>query len=244
MIRTCLPWYIQCWPMDGAGVRRQPLEARGVGSRGGDDRRVLERARLLQRGLDARDGGALLADGDVDAANLLLRVARLPGLLLVDDRVDADRGLAGLAVTDDQLTLAATDRGHRVDGLDAGLHRLGHRLTLQHGGRLQLQGAVVVGDDVTEAVDRLAERVDDATEEAVADRHGQDLARPADLLALFDLVVVTEDDRTDVADLEVQRDAEDAAGELEQLVGHRAAEGLRRWRCRRRSRRRYRPLPG
>ena len=30
--------------------------------------------------------------------------------LLVDDRVDGDRGLAGLPVADDQLALAAADR--------------------------------------------------------------------------------------------------------------------------------------
>jgi hypothetical protein len=34
------------------------------------------------------------------------------------------RGLAGLAVADDQLALAAADRDHRVDRLDAGLQRL------------------------------------------------------------------------------------------------------------------------
>jgi hypothetical protein len=44
--------------------------------------------------------------------------------LLVDDRVDRDGGLAGLAVADDELALAAADRDHGVDGLDAGLHRL------------------------------------------------------------------------------------------------------------------------
>ena len=48
--------------------------------------------------------------------------------LLVDDRVDGDGGLAGLAVADDQLALAAADRGHGVDGLDAGLQRLVDRL--------------------------------------------------------------------------------------------------------------------
>src|SRR5690606_5598309 len=92
-----------------AGVGGEVLEARGVGRRGGDDRGVVERAGLLEGAADRRDGGALLADRDVDAADLLLRVAGLPELLLVDDRVDRDRGLAGLAVTDDQLALATTD---------------------------------------------------------------------------------------------------------------------------------------
>ena len=61
-------------------------------------------------------GRLLLADRDVDALNA--------GGLLVDDRVDRHRGLAGLAVADDQLALAAADRDHRVDRLVAGLHRL------------------------------------------------------------------------------------------------------------------------
>jgi hypothetical protein len=40
-----------------------------------------------------------------------------------------DGGLAGLAVADDQLALAAADGDReRVDGLEAGLHRLVHRL--------------------------------------------------------------------------------------------------------------------
>src|ERR1043165_3279514 len=44
-----------------------------------------------------------------------------PGALLVDDGVDRDRRLAGLAVADDQLALAAADGDHGVDGLEAGL---------------------------------------------------------------------------------------------------------------------------
>src|SRR6187200_2404062 len=107
-----------------AGVGSEVLEAGGVGRRGRDDGGVLHRAGILEGAAHGRDRGALLADGDVDAAHLLVRVAAVPELLLVDDRVDRDRGLAGLAVTDDQLALAATDRGHGVDGLEAGLQRL------------------------------------------------------------------------------------------------------------------------
>ena len=38
------------------------------------------------------------------------QVAGLVGRLLVQDGVDGDGGLASLSVTDDQLTLATTDR--------------------------------------------------------------------------------------------------------------------------------------
>src|SRR3546814_20950428 len=41
---------------------------------------------------------------------------------------DLDSGLAGLAVADDQLALTAADGNQRVNGLEAGLYRLMHRL--------------------------------------------------------------------------------------------------------------------
>ena len=79
----------------------------------------------------ARDVRLLLADRDVDA-NRADGSPALPsfGLVdarLVDDRVDGDGRLAGGAVADDQLALAAADRNHRVDRHDAGLHRLADR---------------------------------------------------------------------------------------------------------------------
>ncbi len=94
------------------GVRRKPFEAGGVRRGGGDDGGVVHRATLLEGPAHAGDRGALLADRDVHAADLLLGIAGLPVLALVEDGVDADGGLAGLAVADDQLALAAADRGH------------------------------------------------------------------------------------------------------------------------------------
>ncbi len=71
-----------------------------------------------------------LADRHVDADQV--------AVLVVDDRVDRDRGLAGLAVADDQLALTAADRDHRVDRLEAGEHRLLDRLALDDARRLVL----------------------------------------------------------------------------------------------------------
>ena len=207
-----------------AGVGREVLEARRVRGRRRHDRGVLQRAGLLEGTAHGGDGRALLADGDVDAADLLVLVAGLPVLLLVDDRVDRDRGLAGRAVADDQLALAAADRGHRVDRLDAGRERLVHRLARHHARRLELQRAATLGLDVTEAVDRGAERVDHAAEELVADGDRQDLAGAAYGLALLDAGEVTEDDDTDLAGVEVQGNAQGAVLELEQLVGHGGGE--------------------
>ena len=89
--------------------------------------RILHGAVVFERLHHLRDRRTLLADRDVDANHV--------AALLIDDRVERDRGLAGLAVADDQLALAAADRNHRVDGFDAGLHRLFHRLAIDHAGR-------------------------------------------------------------------------------------------------------------
>ena len=210
----------------GPGVGRDVLVAGRVRGGRGDDGGVLHRPGLFQGLLDPGDGRALLADRDVDAADLPGRVAGRPVVLLVDDRVDRDRRLTGLPVADDQLPLAPADRGHRVDGLDAGLQRLLDRLPLHHGGRLDLQGALRGVRDRAEAVERLAERADHAAEEPVADRDREDLAGPLDRLALFDLGELAEDNDTDLADVEVQRDAANAVLELKQLVRHGRGQAL------------------
>ena len=72
---------------------------------------------LLDNG---RDGRILLADRDVNADDA--------SALLIDDRVDRDRGLAGPTIANDQLALAAADRDHGVDRLDTSLEGLLHRL--------------------------------------------------------------------------------------------------------------------
>ena len=163
-------------------------------------------------------GRLLLADGDVEA------VEPLP--LLVDDGVDGDGGLAGLAVADDQLALAAADRHHGVDGLEAGLHRLVHRLALHDAGGLDLDLAGVLGVERAAAVDGVAEAVDHAAEQLLADRHLGDLAGALDRVALADVLVGAHDGGADVVLLEVEHQAADAVAEVEQLAGGGAGEAV------------------
>src|SRR5262249_47596548 len=145
-----------------------------------DDRRVLHcavRAELLD---DVDDGRLLLADGGVEAVNALA--------LLVDDGVERDGGLAGLAVTDDELALAAADGDHRVDRLQARLQRLLDRLADDDAGRLHLDAAAVRALDRALAVERLAERVHDAADERRADGDVGDAAGALDRVAFFDRI--------------------------------------------------------
>ena len=63
------------------------LSAGCFGRSGRDDRGVFERAVLFEDLRQRGDGRVLLPDRDVDAEDV--------AALLVDDRVDGDRGLAG-----------------------------------------------------------------------------------------------------------------------------------------------------
>ena len=145
---------------------------------------------------------------------------------LADDRVDADGRLAGRAVADDQLALAAADRDHRVDRHDAGLHRLADRPAPHDPRRDLLDRIGDVARDRSLAVDRFAEHVDDASEQPFADRHLQQLAGGADLAAFLQDRVVAENDDADFGLLEAQRQAGDAVAEIEHLVQHDVAEAL------------------
>ena len=199
-----------------ARVGGEVLERRRLG-RGGDDHGgVGHRAVVFQDLHDLSDRGLLLAHRHVEA------VHALP--LLIQDRVDADGGLAGAAVADDELALAAPDGDHGVDGLEPGLERLLHRAAVHHAGRVALDRPGLLGVDGTLAVHRLAEGIDDTTDQGLAHRHLGDALGPGDGIAFLDLGVVAQEHRAHVVGLEVEHEAEDAAGELEQLAGERLLE--------------------
>jgi len=139
---------------------------------------------------------------------------------LIDDGIDGERGLAGLAVADDEFALAAADRHHRVDGLETGLHRLAHRLARDHARRDLFDRARELGGDRAAAVDRLAERVDHAPDQFRADRHFQDAAGAFHGVALGDVLVLAQDHGTDRVALEVEREPEGVARELEHFALH------------------------
>ena len=213
----------------GAGKRREVLAGRRVRGRRRQDDRVRHRAGLVEDGDQPGDRRLLLTDRDVDAVERpevlvapCLRLAVQPRL--ADDRVDADRRLARRAIADDQLALTAADRNHRVDRHDAGLHRLADRPAPHDAGRDFLDRVGGVAGDRPFSVDRLAEHVHDAAEQSLADRHLQQLAGRADLVALLQRRVVAEDDDADVGFLEAQRQAGDAVAEVEHLVEHDVAE--------------------
>ena len=138
--------------------------------------------------------------------------------LLVQDGVDRDRRLAGLAVTDDELALSTTDGRHRVDGLDAGLQRLADGLATGDAGGLDLHAAKLGVDERALAVNGLTEGVHDSSEQRVADGHRQNAPGRANDLLFFDAVHRAEHDRADRLLVEVHGKSHGAVFELEKLV--------------------------
>ena len=104
--------------------------------------------------------------------------------------------------------------------------RLYDGLALHDARRLELERAGLVRLDRAEPVERLAERIDDAADEGVADGNAHDLAGALHGLALGDELPVAEERAADVVLLEVERDAGDAVLELEHLHGHAVLEAV------------------
>src|SRR5579884_2997606 len=173
---------------------------------------VLHGAEIFKRLHHLRNRRALLPDGDVDANDI--------AALLVDDGVQRHRGFACLAIADDQLALAAADRDHRVDGLNTGLERLFHRLPVNDAGRDDLDGTEAGARNRPLAVDRHPERIHDASDQPLADRHRHNAAGAADFVAFLDLLVLAQQHCADLVFFEVQRDAGNIVRKLDQLAGH------------------------
>ena len=80
--------------------------------------------------------------------------------------------------------------------------------------------------DVALAVERVAERVDDAAEQGLADRDLEQAAGALDRVALDDLLPLAEQHGADVVGLEVQREAGDVVRQLEHLERHAVLEAV------------------
>ena len=215
----------------GAGVRREVLVGGIVSSGGGDDHGVLERTGGLESADRADDVGALLTDRDVDRVNgaeVLVAggEAHAIDLRLVDDRIDGDGGLAGAAVADDQLALAAADRDHGVDRHDAGEERLGNGFADDDAGSDALDGIELLGVDRAFAIDGTAEGIDHAAEQGLAHGHGEEAAGRLDLIALLQVGDIAEHHAADLVFLEVERHADGAAWELHHLVVHHVGQAV------------------
>ena len=209
----------------GPGERSEVLESVGVRRTGHDDDRVLESAVFAQGFHHAGHVGHLLADGDIDAVDRV-RIAALVGGLLVQDGVNADRRLTGLAVANDEFALAATNRNHRVHGLDPRLQGFGDRLAVHNARGIHFDERLAFGGDGAEPVQRLTQRVHHAAEHGFAHGHFHDAAGAAHFLAFLDFGGVTQKHDPDGVFFQVESQARHAAREVEHFAHLAAGEAV------------------
>ena len=179
---------------------------------------------LAQDGHGLRDRGSALANGTIDAHDILAA--------LVEDGVDRNGGLARLPVAQDQFALAAPDGNERIDDLQAGLQRHRDGRAVHDGRRGTFDGQALGGGDRPLAVERPTERVDDASQQAVAHGHVHHPAGALDFIAGMQMPVFAEQHDADLVLVHVERDAEYAARKLQAVPRSRRWEGRRPWRCR------------
>ena len=139
---------------------------------------------------------------------------------MVDDRIDGHGGLASLTVTDDQFTLSTTHRHHRIDRLQTGLHRLRHALARDHTRGNLFQHIGQLGVDRTLAIDRLAERVHDTSQQLRTHGNGQNSASRLDCVAFPDVLVASKDHCADRIALQVQSKTKGLAWEFDHFTLH------------------------
>ena len=194
------------------GVGRNVLQRSRFRGRGSHHDRVVHRACVRQRLHDLRDRGSLLANAAINANNV--------AALLIDDGVENHRGLAGLAVANDQFALAAPDGNHAVNRLYARLQRLAHRLAVQHARRNAFEGIALLRGNRAFAVQRLSQRIHHASHQCVAHGHGHDRVRALHDVAFLQLRRFTEKHHADFFFFQVEGDAVNVVRKSQHLAGH------------------------
>mmetsp|Transcript_32863 Transcript_32863/g.79161 ORF Transcript_32863/g.79161 Transcript_32863/m.79161 type:complete len:249 (-) Transcript_32863:28-774(-) len=136
---------------------------------------------------------------------------------LVDNGVNSNRGLAGLAITNDKLALASSNRDQTVHRLEARHHRLVDRLPGDNPRGLQLNSAALLGRDWALPIDGVAQSVHNAPEQLLADRNIHNGAGSLDGVSFQDGTIITKDHNTHVVCLQVQGHSLESGAELNHL---------------------------
>jgi hypothetical protein len=200
------------------GVRCQELHRSGIGSGRSNHDGVTQRAVLFQLANHVDHGGSLLANRNVYAGNALT--------LLIDDRVDRNSSLTCLTVADNQFALTATYRNHRVDGLQTGLYWLINRLTLDNAWRNLFDLVGHLGVDRAFAVDRLSQRVNNASAQLRTNRHFQNTSGALYSVAFGNVLVFTENNGAYGITFQVQRQTKRIAREFQHFTLHHVGQAV------------------
>ena len=187
-----------------------------IAGTGGNNGGVFHGAVFFEYRVDLSDCRFLLTAGDVNTVDV--------GIFLGQNRINRASCFADLAVTDDQLALAASHRGHGINGLQTGITRFVHTLSGDNTRRNHFDPAELFGIDGPLAVKGFADGRDNTAQNGFTDRHLGNLAGTLDHVAFFDMDVLTHDRDTHVVFFKVENQPEDIAGKFYQFQGHHLRE--------------------
>ena len=194
------------------GVRCKVLHRGPFGSTGVYDDGVIHSAGSFQTFVYTDDIGVLLPDGNINTNDILS--------LLVQNGINSDGGLACTAVADDQLTLSAADRDHRVDTFQTGLQRDVYRLSVGNARSFDFNVAISVSLDFASAVNRLSQRIDHAADDRIAYGNLHQTARSLYYVAFLDGFRISQKNGTYIAFFQVHGHAVNAVRQFQQFTGH------------------------
>ena len=161
-----------------------------VGSRCGNDNGIRHSAVFFESANYTSYRRCLLTDGNIDTNNA--------AILLIDNRIDGNSRFAGTAVTDNQFTLASTDRNHRVDSFNPCLQRYLYRLAVGNTRRLDFNTTRFFRLNVAFAVNRSPQGIYDTADHTVTYRNAHNATCTTNRIAFFNQVVFTEQYGADI----------------------------------------------
>ena len=179
---------------------------------GRDDRRVFHGPMFLENIHHLGHGGFFLPNGHINTKHIRV--------FLIDDGIHTNGRFPDLPVSDNQLTLSPSNGGHGVNGLDARVHGLLHRLAGNHARCHHLDSSGFGSVNGTLAVQGLSHGVDHPAENRIPHRNFCDSTGSLDRIPFPDFGVVSHDGNTHIVLFQIQTQAIDAARELQHLHGH------------------------
>jgi hypothetical protein len=200
----------------GGGIRRDVGKTRRFVTLGHDDDGVIHRALFPQNSHGLRDCGCALTDGAIDAQDVLTA--------LIEDGVDRHGAFPRLSVTQNQLTLTASDGDKRINDFKAGLQRHTNGRAVHYRRRGTFDGQAPAGMHRPVTIKGPTERVDDASQQAVAHGHIHDPAGAFDFVASVQMPVFAQQHHADLFLVHVERDAKHIAWKFHQLINTHARQ--------------------
>ena len=179
-----------------AGIRSKILQRRKFTCRSRNNGCITESSILFECLDNIGNGRSFLADCHINTL--------YPLPFLINNRVNCNRGLSGLTISDDQFSLSSSDRHHGINGFDTGLQWCIHSLSGNDTGCHTFYRTVFIRCDRSLSVNRLSERIHNTSEQCISYRHFYHTSGCFNRISLIDIVLTSEKYRTDIIFLQVQ----------------------------------------